>query len=62
MAPGKRIFSMTLAEGVALRHQRHQRHQHHQRHPQYAPRRMANVGVEAHTVDPPAACLAAHVR
>merc|ERR1712086_1007679 len=52
MAPGKRIFSTTLDEGMALRHQRHQRHQHH---PQYAPRRMANVGVEAHTVDPLAA-------
>merc|ERR1740117_2339949 len=51
MAPGKRIFSTTLDEGVALRHQRH---------PQYAPRRMANVVVAAHTVDPPAACLAAH--
>merc|ERR1711865_993452 len=49
MAPGKRIFSTTLDEGVALRHQRHQHH------PQYAPRRMANVGVEAHTVDPLAA-------
>merc|ERR1712166_134538 len=55
MAPGKRIFSTTLAEGVALRRQRHQRHQHHQHHPQYAPRHMANVGVEAHTADPLAA-------